>query len=59
MLITLGRGMAPQSSSENYSFTLPEPAGPDHYVILLAGQSNMAGRGTPIMKMPLRALTTP
>ncbi len=48
MLITLGRGMAPQSSNETSSFTLPEPMRPDYYVVLLAGQSNMAGRGTPI-----------
>jgi len=44
MLITLGRGMAPTSSS-NATYTPPVI---DYYVILLAGQSNMASRGTPI-----------
>lgn len=44
MLLTLGRGMAPKSSSA-ISYTAPTY---DYYVILLAGQSNMAGYGTPI-----------
>ncbi len=44
MLVTLGRGMAPKSSSiSSYS-----PPVVDYYVILLAGQSNMVGRNGPI-----------
>ena len=48
MLITLGRGMAPTSSTETTPFTLP-PSAPstDYYIVVLDGQSNMVGYGTP------------
>ena len=48
MLITLGRGMAPTSSTETTPFTLPPPApSTDYYIVVLDGQSNMVGYGTP------------